>query len=298
MQAALFAFPEFRGPASAVAARLGCRFHEVRLHHFPDGESLVQVDAPPPIALLCRSLDNPNAKLVEILLAASALRDWGCGQVVLIAPYLAYMRQDIAFEPGQAVSQKVIGAILARHFDGVLTVDPHLHRTPSLAAIMPGTKAVSLSAAPVLAQAIDFARQPVLIGPDAESRQWVEAIANPLGLEVLVGEKQRLDDREVELSIPGIDRVRGRPVILVDDVISSGGTLETAARLLLDAGATSVEALATHCLASAENLARLREAGISPIRSTDGVSGPTAEIPLAQLLAEAINENGWLGQQV
>ncbi|MEE1876829.1 ribose-phosphate diphosphokinase [Altererythrobacter litoralis] len=294
MAGAVFAFAEEYAPAARLAGALGCDISSISLHRFPDGESLVQVARAPSIALLYRSLDDPNAKLVEILLAASALRDNGAARVVLVAPYLAYMRQDMAFEPGQAVSQRVIGALLAQHFDGVLTVDPHLHRIASLDEVMSGTDAVSLSAAPVLSQAIDRADNPVLVGPDAESRQWVEAIAQPMGLDVLLGEKQRHGDRDVSIAFEGLGAVTGRRAILVDDVISSGRTLQCAARLLREAGAAGVDAIVTHCLSNNAELAELAASGIDRIRSTDSVQGPTATIPLAGLLAGAILDQGWL----
>lgn len=291
----LHAFAEISGSARRLAALLGVPCEEVSVHRFPDGESLVRVATPLEAggtAILYRSLDHPNAKLVELLLAAAALRDNGAARVVLVAPYLGYMRQDIAFHPGEAVSQRVIGGLLARHFDAVLTVDPHLHRIATLEEAIPGIAAISLTAAPVLAEAIDAADKPVLVGPDSESRQWVEAIAAPLGLDVLVGEKERSGDRAVAMRIDGIKAVRGRRAILVDDVISSGTTLLVAAGLLREAGATCIEALATHCLADAETLATLRKGGIEQVQATDCVPGPVSTLPVAPLLVEALRACG------
>lgn len=288
MSAAVFAFPEWPEPAQALAAELGVPCHRVELHRFPDGESLVRVPEGCETALLYRSLDDPNSKLIELLLAASALRDSGARKVVLIAPYLAYMRQDMAFHPGEAVSQKVVGGLIADRFDGIVTIDPHLHRITHLGEAIPGIPALSLSAAPVLAAAIDPEERPVLVGPDSESRPWAEAVAAPGGLDVLLGEKQRHGDRDVEITIPGIEAVAGRAAILVDDVISSGMTLIAAARLLLDAGASRVEALATHCLASAEALAAMDAAGIARVRSSETVKGATACLPVATLIAGAL----------
>ena len=293
MAAAIFAFTDYSEQARRLASLLDVPSKPVAVHRFPDGESLVRVTDVTPTAIVYRSLDNPNAKLVELLLASSALRDNGATRVVLVVPYLAYMRQDMAFEPGEAVSQKVIGVLLARHFDGVITIDPHLHRIANLGEVMPGIPALSVSAAPVLSAALDNGSAPVLIGPDSESRQWVEAIAAPLGLDVLVGTKQRHGDRDVSVTIEGNNDVRGRTAVLVDDVISSGETLIQAARLLREAGASKVEALATHCLASEEDLARMRAAGIDRIRSTDSVVGPTGCIQCAHLLADALKSGGF-----
>ena len=244
-------------------------------------------------AYLYRSLDGPNAKLVEVMLAVSALRDSGAARVVLIAPYLAYMRQDQAFHPGEAVSQRVIGRLIASFFDGLVTVDPHLHRTPTLDAVVPGIAAVNVSAAATIAQSLahEVSADTILVGPDSESRQWVEAIAVPLGLEVMIGEKHRLGDRSVQLVLPDVARARGRPVILVDDMISSGGTLCACAAQLHEAQATRISAIATHCLAGEADLARLAASGIAPAHSTDTIPGPTATISIAPALADAIRDH-------
>ena len=296
MRAAVHAFAESAGPAAALAQALGIGFAPIGLHHFPDGESLVQVDPAKAggCAIVYCPLDHPNARLVELLLAASALRDSGAARVVLVAPYMGYMRQDMAFAPGQAVSQRVVGRLLADHFDGVLTVDPHLHRISALADVIPGIEAVSLSAAPVLSAALDRGQDLVLVGPDGESRPWVEGIAAPMGLPVLVGAKQRHGDRAVTVSFADLAKVRGLRAVLVDDVIASGTTLARAAEALLAAGALSVEVLASHCLASDEDLARLKAAGIFRIRTTDSVAGPCAVLPLAGLLAKAIIARHWI----
>ncbi|MBC2650896.1 ribose-phosphate diphosphokinase [Novosphingobium flavum] len=296
MTAALFAFTEQRQAAERLGRLCRLPVKPVEARRFPDGESLVRVEAQARTALLYASLDHPNPRIVELLLAASALRDQGCERVMLIAPYLAYMRQDMAFHPGEAVSQRVIGRLLAGWFDGVMTVDPHLHRIARLDEVIRGIPAISLSAAPVLAAAIGKAPDPrtILVGPDSESRPWVESMAHPLGLDVLIGEKVRKGDRDVVLRVPGLAAVEGRPVVLVDDLISSGTTLLACAQLLREAGATSIEALATHVLAADADLDRLAAGGISRIRATDSVASRVASIALAPVLGQAVRDAGWL----
>lgn len=299
MSVAVFGFDECEQQAKALAQCLNVPFEPIVTRSFPDGESLIRVSGAAKLALLYRSLDQPNAKLMEILLAAAALRDNGAVRVVLVAPYLAYMRQDMAFHPGEAVSQRVIGDLVSSHFDGLVTVDPHLHRVSSLDEIFTNITALNVSAAPVLGAALAGRLQAdtILVGPDSESRPWVESIARPLGLEVLIGEKQRFGDRKVTLVVPDIDKVHGRPAVLVDDMISSGTTLIACAALLRNAGATSIAAIATHCLASAADLARLKENGITDIIATDSVPGLVATIPIVQALANAIAGQAWIEQE-
>jgi ribose-phosphate pyrophosphokinase len=285
-------FREYKAQAEGLAARLSIGCERVSVRCFPDGESLVRVGETASTALVYCSLDRPDAKLVRLLLAASALRDGGANRVALIAPYLGYMRQDRAFHHGEAVSQRVIGGLIASAFDALVTVDPHLHRTFSLEAVVPGIAAVNVSAAATIAQAIAPRIVPgtILVGPDGESRPWVEAVAAPLGLDVMIGEKVRHGDRKVELAFSNISRVAGLPVMLVDDLISSGSTLIACADQLRMAGAAAVAAVATHCLASEADLAALAASGIAPVLATDTVPGPVAAISMATTLAGAIRQ--------
>jgi len=294
MSATVLGFAECADGAIRLARTLGLEAGEVDVHRFPDGESLVRVPPQGPTCMLYRSLNDPNARLVELLLAASAARDSGAGKVVLVAPYLGYMRQDRAFRPGEAVSQRVIGRLLAEHFDCVVTIDPHLHRISRLDEVIPGIPAISLSAAPVLARALAPEDRPLLAGPDSESAPWVRAIADPLGLDFLLGEKVRSGDRSVSIVFADAARAAGRNLVLVDDLVSSGETLAVAARNLLAAGARQVEALATHCLAGEQDIARLRAAGITRLRATDSIPGPASCLPTSELIADAILAHGWI----
>jgi ribose-phosphate pyrophosphokinase len=292
VSAVILAFADSMAAAGRLGASLDLPVHQVAVHHFPDNEALVRIPTSAHSVILYRSLDDPDHKLIELILAASAARDGGAERVILVAPYLAYMRQDKAFHFGEAVSQKVIGGLLARHFDALLTVDPHLHRIATLSDAIPGIPAISLSAAPLLTTLIDAKDNPIIIGPDSESRQWTEVIARPLGLDTLIATKQRLGDRQVSLTIPEVERAKGRRAILVDDMISSGRTLAEAAKLLRQAGATSIEAIATHYLAHCDNLAFMAAHGISHIATGDSIDGPTSKVLLAPIIAHAVKENG------
>ena len=181
-------------------------------------------------------MDRPNEKLFELVLTAATARDLGVRHLTLVAPYLCYMRQDTAFVPGEAVSQRVLGTLLADWFDTLVTVDPHLHRVPSLADAIPVQRAVALSAAGPMAEFLaTHLENPLVLGPDSESLQWVAAVAAVQGLDYGVARKERLGDREVRIALPELD-VLGRSVVLLDDVVSTGGTLIATAQALKPLG--------------------------------------------------------------
>lgn len=289
----LLGFPEYatQTRALAAAARRSCAI--VDIHRFPDGESRVRLPpALPEAVVLCRSLDAPNERLVELLIAADAARELGAAHVTLIAPYLCYMRQDMAFSPGEAVSQRIIGRLLAAHFERVITVDPHLHRIADLREAIPCPAAIALSAAVPIAAWLKARlaganHAPLIIGPDSESRQWVDAIAAASGLEGVVGAKVRRGDTDVEIDLPDID-LAGREIVLVDDMISTGSTMAITAGRCRARGARAVDVVVTHGLFKGDAVDRLHQAGAGRVVSTDSVSHPTNAIPLARLLADAL----------
>ncbi|MEQ8507839.1 MAG: ribose-phosphate diphosphokinase [Rhodospirillaceae bacterium] len=287
----LLCFSEDLPAASRLAVALDTTVSEISHHMFPDGESLVRVETCPSTIILYRSLHRPNGKLVDLFLAASAARDQGAKRVVLVTPYLPYMRQDIAFHPGEAVSQSVIGGMIAAQVDAVVTVDPHLHRTPNISDVFPGIKAVASSAASAVGAAVDKSydvAQVVMIGPDEESAPLIRIAAQAAGCSWMVGCKTRHGDRTVDLALPESPRLTGKRVIIFDDVISSGTTIIACAEAALEKGASSVVAYTTHALFGEEDAAVMRAAGVDAIVSCDGIPHQTNGIALAPLLAEAI----------
>jgi ribose-phosphate pyrophosphokinase len=284
-------FVDQADPACRLAGLLGASTAEIAVRRFPDGESLVTVAAPAATALVYCSLDRPNERLVELMLSVSALRDNGARRLVLVAPYLCYMRQDAAFHPGEAVSQKAVGRFLGPLADRIVTVDPHLHRTDRLEAVFPSTTADALSAAGLIGRTLaddGVDRDTIIVGPDAESRQWVEAAAAVARLDFVVGDKQRSGDRSVAVTFPDPGAIAGRPVVIIDDLVASGGTLCAAARRLAESGARRIEAVAVHALFDTDDAKAMAGAGVSRIRSTDSVAHPTNAIALAPLLAAAL----------
>ncbi len=289
MSVLVTALPAYRVAAERLATALDLPFRLTDVHRFPDGESKVTVPAEPPeTVIMCQSLDRPNDKLVALMLASATLRELGARRLLLVAPYLCYMRQDTAFHPGEAVSQRIVGRHLASLVDGLVTVDAHLHRVHDLHEAVPLETAINLSAAPLLGAFLaERDLDPLLLGPDAESAQWVEQVARAGGFDYAVATKDRLGDRQVRIHLPDVD-LRGRCVVLVDDVLSSGLTLAMTAREAKAAGAAAVHALVTHALFAEGAETVLRAAGVEHIWSTDAIPHPSNTVPLAGLLADTV----------
>jgi ribose-phosphate pyrophosphokinase len=284
----LLYFEEDRAAAEGIAAA-GLAAAMVERHRFPDGELKLRLPSVLPTrVVVLRSLNQPNEKLVELLLVARTARLLGATHLTLVAPYLAYMRQDIAFHPGEVVSQRVVGSFLADLFDAVITVDPHLHRVATLEEAVPVARAVVLSGAPLLSDWIATrVANPLLVGPDEESAQWIAQAAGRHGFDYAVCQKIRHGDRHVEVALPASD-VAGRNVVLLDDVASSGHTLAEAARKLLSAGATRVDVAVTHALFADDALALIRTAGVTDVWSTDCIPHATNTVSMAGAIAESL----------
>jgi len=153
--------------AAGLAQSLQCEWTELAVHSFPDNETLVRIDAPVKsrCVVLVGSLHHPDGKTLPLLFAADAARDLGASQVGLVAPYLAYMRQDRRFNAGEAITSRTYARLLFTSLDFLITVDPHLHRWHSLEELYPiRTRAVA--SAPAIARwLLDHAEAPLVIGP-------------------------------------------------------------------------------------------------------------------------------------
>lgn len=285
----LLHFDDERGLSRRIAKAAGVAAGAIARHRFPDEEIKLTLPGrlPRRVAIL-RSLDGPNEKLVELLLAAHAARELGARDLTLVAPYLAYMRQDRAFATGESVSQRHVGSFLAALFDRVITVDPHLHRVDRLDDVLPGAEAVALSAAPLIGRYLHaHGIEALLLGPDRESSQWVEAVARASGGECAVCRKERRGDRDVRIHLPQVT-FAGRRVVIVDDVASTGRTLAAASQAALEAGAARVDVAVTHALFVDDATATLAAAGVQSVWSSDSIAHQTNVIGLARLLARPL----------
>ena len=287
----ILSLPDGEAFGKRLAAALGTEHAVIETRRFPDGESYLRLppDLDGRLVVLNCTLADPDPKLASLIFTADAARDLGAAKVGLVAPYLAYMRQDRRFAPGEAITSRSFARLLSAAFDWLITVDPHLHRYASLGEIYT-IPTVVVHAAPLLGAWIAAnVAHPLLIGPDAESEQWVSEVAAGIGAPHVVLTKHRLGDRSVRIDLPDMTRFAGRQPVLLDDIASSGRTMLEAADRLLEARMPSPVCAVIHPLFAGDAYAALSKKA-SRIVSTDAVPHPSNAISLAETLATTISE--------
>ena len=277
--------------AASIAGTLDAEVGLLEMRQFPDDETYLRFAcdvAGRSVILLC-TLARPNEHVMPLLLAADAARDLGAAEVALVAPYLAYMRQDRRFKSGEAVSSRTFARLLSNAFDWFVTVDPHLHRYASLDAIYSIPSRV-VHSAPSIARWIETnVADPVIVGPDVESEQWVSGVARLIGAPHFVLTKSRSGDRKVSVTLPDIKPFAHRRPVIVDDIGSSGQTLVAAVRVLNSAGFETSCCIVVHALFDRKVEDIFDDQSVQ-IVSTDTVAHSTNAIALGDALAKAVEE--------
>lgn len=292
MRPLLFALPGNESTALALGEALESEPAGLEISRFADGESRVRLDSEVAgrAVVFLATLRDPDPQILPLIFAADTARELGATQVLLAAPYLAYMRQDVRFQPGEAISAQSFGRLVSRSFDGLVTVDPHLHRIHDLSEVY-DIPALALQSAQLLAAWIRAdVERPVVIGPDEESKQWAAEVAAAAGCPHLVLRKLRHDDRTVEVDGPGLEEHADRSAVIVDDIVATAGTTCETVKLLAGAGFERPTVLAVHGLFADGAEERLRFAGAGRVVTTDSVPHATNAIAIAPLLAEGLRE--------
>lgn len=289
MSTLLFSMPDQQVLSDSLLMHSGWSAGEMILRQFPDGETYIRVldDVQGrDVAILCQ-LHQPDSRVLPLLLLADTLRDLGATLVGLIAPYLAYMRQDKRFNKGEGVSSHYFSRLISQHMDWLLTVDPHLHRIHQLDEVY-SIPARSLTAVQAIADWIrENITKPLVIGPDSESEQWAARVADAAACPWEVLQKQRFGDRDVQISLPHVENYLDRTPVLVDDIISTGKTMIQAAHQLTKAGMTDPVCIAVHGIFAQGALAEMQASGLRVVTS-NSIADASNQIDLAPLLAAAL----------
>lgn len=281
--------PDNEAMATALAVKLGGGIGAVETRQFPDSETYLRVvaDVGGRAVIIVCTLDRPDEKFMRLAFAVATVRELGAASIGLVAPYLAYMRQDQRFKDGEAVTSKEFARLISSKFDWLVTVDPHLHRYAALDEIYTIPSRV-VHAAPVLSNWIRLnVSRPLVIGPDSESEQWVSTVASLADCPHVVLSKRRFGDRDVKISVPDLSAWRDRTPILVDDIASSARTMIEACKQLIASGVTPPLCVAIHALFSAGSYQSLSEVAAGII-TTNAVRHPTNQIDVSGLIATEI----------
>jgi len=290
MKPLLIALPGNEHLRDSLAGELVADVATISLRRFPDGESYARMETPCDgrDVLLLASLARPDDKLLPLVFIADLARDLGAARTVLVAPYLAYMRQDERFMPGEAVTSKSFARLLSNTVDALVTVDPHLHRYGNLGELYTIPTRI-VHAAPAIAEWINSnVSQPVLIGPDSESAQWVADVAFQANAPYMVLEKIRTGDREVEVSVPEVERWRNHQPVLIDDIISTARTMIATVSHLKSAGLQPPYCVGVHGIFAQDAYEMLIAAGAARVVTSNTIAHETNAVDLSTAIAQSI----------
>jgi ribose-phosphate pyrophosphokinase len=282
--------------ASKVATELGIDAGKLEVRRFPDGEKYLRVltDVHGQNVAVIQSIHHtPDELLFEYLLLTDTLKDLGAKKVIAFIPYFAYARQDERFKPGEALSFKTVGKLIQSvGTDEIYTIDMHQHRVVKSSEVFT-IPSRNLSAMGLLAdyvQKLGKLRNPLVIGPDAEAEQWAKIAAERLHADYDVFEKTRLGDAKVEVR-PRKSNANGRDVLIVDDIISTGGTIVEAVKILQGQGAKRIQVACTHPILAPGALSKIKESGVEDVIGTDTIPSPISVVTVAPLIAEQVRRN-------
>ncbi|WP_457620612.1 ribose-phosphate diphosphokinase [Methanopyrus sp.] len=275
-----------------LAAELDAELAPVEEDRFPDGEQIVRV--PPELdgtVVVVHSMSPPqDENLVKTIITLDAARENGAEGVIAVIPYLAYSRQDRRFEPGEPVSFRAVARAVSANADALVTVDLHEPDTLEYFDVPAENVSAAKELGKYLAERFE-GEDLVIIGPDEGARELAREVASVCGAEYDHLEKKRLSGDEVEIYPKELD-VEGRTVVLVDDMIDTGGTMVEAAKALRDQGAETLYAACTHALLTRNAATRLLASGFEDIIATDTVPNPFEKVSVAPPVAEAVESLG------
>ena len=227
------------------------------------------------------------------------MKDGKAKSIITFVPYFAYARQDSRFNPGEPGSFHLVSKIIDDlGIDMIYTIDLHLQRVNDLSELIKNTPTKNLSAVPDIANWIKNnagLNNPIVLGPDEESEQWAKVAAETIGVDYEIMIKTRYSATEVSITtkegkpLP----VNGKDVVIIDDIISSGGTIIEAVKLVKEAGAGKIVVGCTHPVLRGKTqfdsaLANIYNSGVSIVVGTDSVPSQVSYVSIASVIAKTL----------
>lgn len=269
--------------AQDLAEKLGAQFVQANVTRFPDGECYVRIDQEnldDEVVVVQNS--HPDGNLVELMLLQDAAVGLGARKVTTVVPYFGYARQDERFKRGEALSAKVMIKALEMSSKRLITVDVH---KPIILDWFKG-ETNDIHAAPCIGEFFKGHGVDLVLAPDEGALQRAGEVARVIGAEVDNLEKTRLSGEVVRMAPKNVD-AKDKHALIVDDIISTGGTIEAAANQLKILGAKSVTAVCTHGLFTKNALDRLRKC-CNAVYSTNTIENEVSVISVAPEIARAL----------
>ncbi len=291
MNTVLFGFPGNEELTRKLLNSVDFEIGDCEMRTFPDGESYLRNYsnvAGKKVWIVC-TLDRPNTKILPLLFFAKTVKAQGAVSVGLVAPYLAYMRQDKIFNRGEGITSKYFADLICGDFDEVLTVDPHLHRFTNLSDLYSIATNVLHAAGVIAAWIKENVPNALVIGPDSESAQWVSEVAKLAQTPYLVMEKERKGDRDVTVFVHGIEKYAEHVPVLVDDIISTGRTMIETVQHLLAKNMPAPICIGVHAVFADEAYEDLLNSGVQSVVTTTTIPHPSNGIDLLPLFAGHFN---------
>jgi ribose-phosphate pyrophosphokinase len=291
MKRIIFALPDNEMLAKSMMTKMNAETGELIIRRFPDGESYVRVISnvlDREVVLVC-TLHKPDDKILSLLFLAKNLKTLGAKKVTLVAPYLAYMRQDTKFNPGEAITSEYFAKLISSFADELITIDPHLHRRHSMAEIY-SIPCKVLHAFELISKYIkDKIENPLLIGPDSESEQWVSEAAKNINAPFIILQKERFGDKDVKITMPELEKYKNHTPILIDDIISTAQTMIETVKHLKIVGMKAPVCIGVHAVFSGNAFEDLKNSGAGEIITCNTINHSSNQIDISELLVKNIN---------
>jgi ribose-phosphate pyrophosphokinase len=292
MTPVVFALPGNELLAEKIIVGIDGDKGELIVRHFPDGETYVRIMSAvekKKVIVVC-TLHHPDEKLLPLLFLCRSMKELKAKSICLVAPYMAYMRQDKEFNPGEAVTSKYFAEILSSLADRLITVDPHLHRRKSMYEIYSMTCDV-LHATLIISDWItNNIENPVLVGPDRESKQWVSAIAHHANTPFIILEKKRNGDKDVEVSTLHAEKYKEHTPVLVDDIISTASTMIATVKLLKAAGMKPPVCIGVHAVFAHDAYEDLLSVGVKEVVTCNTIQHVSNKIDVSEMIINIIKK--------
>lgn len=281
-----FALPDNESLTAILAKKKHATIGEVIIRRFPDGETYERIlsDVSGKKVVIVCTLHQPDEKLLPLYYLCQTVKTLGALSTSLIAPYLAYMRQDKVFHPGESVTSTHFAKLISGFADSLITIDPHLHRRSSLSEIYSIPTKVGHAANHISSWIKNNIENPIFIGPDGESEQWVSEVAKNAGAPFTVLTKTRHGDRDVTVSIPNVEKYKDHTPVLVDDIISTGRTMIATIKHLINAGMQPPVCIGVHAVFAGNAYQEIITAGAKEVITCNTIPHESNKIDISDLL--------------